>query len=76
MSEGRRTYRFEVGRLSGLTRGASPEEAVARALRYARLASLNAPVDVEAAGEGLYLATPRRGRNRGRALAVRLEVRA
>ncbi len=71
----RRTYRFEVGHLSGLTRGASPEEAVAKALRYARLASLNAPVDVEAAGEGLYLATPRRGRNRGQALAVRLEVR-
>jgi hypothetical protein len=75
MSEGRKTYRFEVGRLSGLTRGASPEEAVAKALRYAGLASLNAPVDVEAAGEGLYLATPRRGRNRGQALAVRLEVR-
>jgi len=74
MSE-RRTHRFEVGRLSGLARGASPEEAVAKALRYAGLASLNAPVDVEAAGEGLYLATPRRGRNRGRALAVRLEVR-
>ena len=75
MSE-RRTYRFEVGRLSGLTRGASPEEAVARALRYARLASLNAPVDVEPIGEGLYVATPRRGRNRGRALVVCLEVRA
>jgi hypothetical protein len=75
MSGERRTYRFEVGRLSGLTRGASPEEAVAKALRYARQASLNAPVDVEAAGEGLYLATPRQGRNRGRALAVRLEVR-
>jgi hypothetical protein len=74
MSEGRRTYRFEVGPLSGLARGASPEEAVAKALRYARLVSLNAPVDVEAAGGGLYLATPRRRRNRGRALVDRLEV--
>jgi hypothetical protein len=63
-----------VGRLSGLARGASPEEAVAKALRYAGLASLNALVDVEAVGRGLYLATPRRGRSRGQALVVYLGV--
>jgi hypothetical protein len=75
MSEGRRTYYFEVGRWSGLSRGASPEEAVAKALRYARLASINAPVDVEEVGEGAYLATPRRGRNRGQTMLVRLQER-
>jgi hypothetical protein len=74
MGEGRRTYRFEVGRFSGLTRGASPEEAVAKALRYAGLASLNTSIDVEAVSDGLYLATPRRGRNRGHSFLVRLEV--